>query len=281
MGAICSYFRKPSKVEESESHFIVTREENIFFTKNCHKKALLIGVNYDDNAYSNDDLRGCENDTQRIKKFLIDKLSFEEEDITVLLTESATRETIEIELLKLVDFAQFYEDSDIFLHYSGHGTFVSSNTESDNQIEAICPSDYVKSGLIFDHWIKDYVINMLPADCRMFCLIDCCHSGTCCNLCYEYRSENNLTKRLEDNSLCQASVVKISGCKDDQVSFDYYNSHREEFNGALTNAFIETFDEYYTFKDHLHQIRSYLQNRFTQIPNLTISHPKLVINYLM
>ena len=41
-----------------------------FFCKDKKKRALLIGINYDEDQYKDDDLNGCVNDLNNLKKFL-------------------------------------------------------------------------------------------------------------------------------------------------------------------------------------------------------------------
>lgn len=293
MGQICSLFKTVTNQLSSNEDEVHTNDAddiesttsnpqllyNIFNPLNS-KKALLIGVNYDSNYTRQDDLFGCENDTRRLKQFLIDNLHFAEEDIEILLTEESTKSNIENKLLEMVEFANNNNSSEVFISFSGHGSYMKNDDEVDGQSESICPVDYLRFGQIHDYWIKEYIIDKLPCDSKMFLLIDACHSGTVCNLSFQYDIKTMSTTKIEDNSACSANVVKISGCQDKQVSYDYYNVSEKEYNGALTNSFIETFEEQLDFKEHLLNIHEYLKNRFSQIPNLTYSKKDLLISKL-
>ena len=243
------------------------------------KAALLIGINYDLDKSKEDDLKGCENDTDRLKNFLMKEFHFNNDQISILKTKDATKRNIKKELLKLIEYANRHKNTEIFISYSGHGTFINSNLESDGQIEALCPIDYGTKGLIYDKWIKENFINNLPSHSKVFTLIDCCHSGTVFDLPYSFDCKNNQCKRLDENSYCDVSIVKISGCMDNQVSYDYYNSNLNKFGGALTNNFISTYKRGMSFKDHLIKIRvNLLAQNFDQLPNLTLSFDNL-LNY--
>lgn len=253
--------------------------KELFSSSNNHKIALLIGINYDTDALKDDDLKGCENDTDRLKRFLVDEFEFEENQIKILKTKEATKKNIKKALYKILQYSNSHPNTQIFISYSGHGTFVNSNIESDGQVEALCPIDYEKNGLIYDKWIKRNFIEQLTSDSRVFTLIDCCHSGTVFDLPYAFDCKNNTCRRYEENSECSVNIVKISGCMDDQVSYDYYNSDLKKFGGALTNNFISTYHKGITFKDHLLKIRlNLLKQKFDQLPNLTLSFDKL-LNY--
>ena len=52
------------------------------FTQNSSKKALLIGINYDNDNYNNDNLKGCENDCNELEQLLKEKLYFDSSNIT-------------------------------------------------------------------------------------------------------------------------------------------------------------------------------------------------------
>ena len=47
-----------------------------FFCKHKKKRALLIGINYDEDKFKDDDLNGCVNDLNNLKKFLKEKGGF-------------------------------------------------------------------------------------------------------------------------------------------------------------------------------------------------------------
>ena len=277
MGQIISYLFRTRKEDPFEMDAVEQISDKQFYSSSTNKKALLIGINYDKNQSDCDDLRGCENDTYRVRKFLIDRLEFQENQITTLSTDDSTRANLEHEILRLVDYAKQNGGSELFFHFSGHGASIEGGSESDGRLEALCPTDYHQSGMILDKWLKTNFLERLPCDCRLFCLVDCCHSGTNMNLPYSFDTIKACSRRDFDNTPCAAEIVKISGCLDNQVSYDYYEKKIQMFNGAMTNAFITTFNPDSDFKSIISRMTAHLKSqKFPQLPNLTSSLPELI-----
>lgn len=216
---------------------------NTYFSS-TKKKALLVGINYNDDQYKDDDLNGCVNDLNNLKKFLLTNLNFKEEDIITLTNNEATKMNIQDQILNLSVFSHNNPGSNIWLSYSGHGAQIDTLFDSELKSEIICPSDYMYSGVISDEWIEANFVRLLHPDTNAFALMDCCNSGSNLNLPFKYDSKNKYTlndhgySKKELESLC--NIVKISGCRDDQTSADYYDRKFNEFQGALTNAFLTT-----------------------------------------
>ena len=75
----------------------------------------------------------------------------------------------------------------------------------------------------------------------------------------------------------KANIIKISGCKDSQVSVDYFNSNDSEHQGVLTNAFLTTYHKSNKFSNRIKNINKYLRSRnFNQIPLLSFSKQNLL-----
>ena len=247
--------------------------DRMFTSLYVNKKALLIGINYDSNESNDDNLNGCENDMNRLSDYLQENCHFCDYSIKKLNSRTATKETIINEINEMVGFAQRNRCSELWFSYSGHGTHYFSFNEDDNQNEAICPSDYIKNGLISDDWLKENFINKLPDDCKLFVLMDCCHSGS--NMDLPYFVENNIVSLRDNMTIPQAKVIKFSGCLDDQVSMDYYNYKHREFQGAFTNSFVESFKNE-NMINNLGNINIYLKlYDFKQVSELALSHKEL------
>ncbi len=210
----------------------------------------------------------------RLNQWIKDNCFYKDEDIKKLDSKTATRENMENEIKELVKFANTNKNSELWFSYSGHGSHYFSSFEKDNQDEIICPSDYNISGFISDNWLRKEFLDKLPSDCKMVVLMDCCHSGS--NMDLPYCLENNKIQKREDTSnKMEAKVIKLSGCLDDQVSMDYYNSKMGEFQGAFTNAFVKSYE-----KENIQKIcdklNVYLQlNGFKQISELAMSDPNM------
>jgi len=273
-----------SLILESEEEEDVTH----IFTYDNEKKALLIGINYDQDMFKDDDLNGCVNDMNNLTSFLHSKCHFFDNDITRLCNNEASRENIQNELLDLVVFSHENPGCEIWLSYSGHGSNISSFTEDDSKSEVICPSDYASSGIITDEWIQDNFVKGLEKTTKVFVLMDCCNSGSNLNLPYRFKNgditinDNSYTKEELEN-LCY--IVKISGCEDDQTSADYFERSENEFQGALTNGFLyfseQVKTEHNSISFFYNNILSYLTYRgFTQRPVLAFSKSELLENKL-
>ena len=268
-------------IEEMNEEIALVEEKNTIYTVSGEKRALIIGINYNEDQMKEDDLQGCVNDMNNIKEVLQKRCYFMEEDITTLKNSEATWENIEDEILNLVIFSHKNPGSEIWLSYSGHGSNVTSFREEDLKSEVICPSDYATRGVITDRWLQENFVEGLEKTSKVFVLMDCCNSGSNLNLPYRYKGgdiiENDTSYTIDDlENLC--NIVKISGCEDDQTSADYYERKENEFQGALTNGFIHFHDD--KDKSILHfynNILAYLTFRgFTQRPVLTFSNTNML-----
>ena len=98
---------------------------NKTYFSSAKKKALLIGINYNEDNYKDDDLNGCVNDLNNLKEFL-KKLDFKKEEIVTLTNREATKERIQDEILNLSSFSHENPGSNIWLSYSGHGAQIET-----------------------------------------------------------------------------------------------------------------------------------------------------------
>jgi len=261
-------------VEEIIETPITQPERQCIFTKSPNKFGLLIGINYISNKSKNDDLNGCVNDMNNLCEFLQNDCHFSSKQLTVLENKNATYENIMIELGYLVYHSNEFPGSEIWFSYSGHGTSQYSFFEEDNRSEVICPSDYQECGLISDVWLQENFVRKLHKDTKLFVLMDCCNSGSNMNL--PYTLENGMAIKREYNydtsELC--TIVKISGCRDDQTSADYYDNIDKEFQGALTNEFLKL-DYHSSMATNIQSVVRNLTGRgFTQRPVLSFSNEK-------
>jgi hypothetical protein len=243
------------------------------FTPHRPKMALMIGINYIMNDEPFDNLNGCVNDIQNTERFLKSNCDFQNENITKLINDGASKQNIMDNLNKLVSYSHTIDNCELWLSYSGHGGGQFSINEEDNQCEFICPSDYLTNGVIYDTWLYENFIQKLSTSAKCFILMDCCNSKTNMNLPYSY----SYNKSHVDVTL--AKIIKISGCNDSQTSADYYDSESNSYQGALTNSFLKRF-EYYnkeTIATNFIYTRDNLKNRnFTQVPELTCSDTNLL-----
>ena len=274
-----------SDITDVDNILLEENDDNAIFTLSNEKKALVIGINYNEDQFKGNDLNGCVNDMNNLVSFLHTKCFFLKEDVKTLCNSEASRENIENELTKLVVFSHQNPGSEIWLSYSGHGSNVTSLTEEDSKSEVICPSDYASNGIITDSWIQHNFVQGLEKTTKVFVLMDCCNSGSNLNLPYRYQYDDvtsNDSSYTIDELVNLCNIVKISGCEDDQTSADYFERKDNEFQGALTNGFLHSPNG--SDKDIIHfynNILSYLISRgFTQRPVLSFSNGKLLNSQL-
>jgi len=248
------------------------------------KRALLIGINY---PGSQCELNGCANDCLTSIRILRDHFGYPEDNIQFLTDANGldsyrlpTRTNILDGIKWLVDGASAGDS--LFFHYSGHGTWIrdTDGDEKDGHDECLCPSDYEEAGLVVDDELYRLLIEPLPVGCRLFSLMDCCHSGTMLDLLYSYMPERSVEKSmvLTGNKECPAHVVMISGCRDDQTSADAFLDGK--YAGAMTTAFTKSLKNW--FKIHkgypkytklLSLMLKFMQTGgYSQRPQLNCSH---------
>ncbi|RWW74671.1 hypothetical protein BHE74_00017389 [Ensete ventricosum] len=175
------------------------------------KKAVLVGCNY---PGTKAELRGCINDVKRMRRCLVKRFGFADDDIAVLIdTDNAypqpTGANIRRALTRLVSSA---EPGDfLFVHYSGHGTRLPAETGDDDDTgydECIVPCDMnLITGpplLLFSPTLLFYSSYEYPCQgfvvfgCRITIVSDSCHSGGLIDKSKEQIGES--TKHQDDSS---------------------------------------------------------------------------------
>lgn len=240
------------------------------------KYSLIIGINY---KGTKSELNGCINDAVNIKQVLQSKFNFKEENIIMLTEENGNLPTafnIVNNLNSLINKANTTTNSEVWIHYSGHGSYINDTNgdEKDGKDEVIVPLDYMTSGVITDDYLHQQ-LSGLNSDAKCFCFFDCCHSGTIIDLKYKYNFNTNINEIENSASNITSKIVAISGCKDCQTSADFYNANCSNWAGAMTTALIDTLNKNnidISIFNLVDQIRNYLlTNNFKQIPQLTSS----------
>lgn len=103
--------------------------------------------------------------------------------------------------------------------------------------------------------------------------MDCCNSGSNMNLPYTFIDGlEEKRENIYDNDLC--TVLKISGCRDDQTSADYYDNIDKEYQGALTNEFLKLNHQSSMAVNIQSIVRNLTYRKFTQRPVLAFSNEK-------
>jgi hypothetical protein len=200
------------------------------------KRALLIGLNYKGTSY---ELNGCINDVMNIKRLLLFN-GYEEKNIVVLADNNPHRMPTRANILNELSKLTTLPSSEIFVHYSGHGSRVRDvNGDETSRLDSvIVPCDVLSTNVILDDVLFQYVSKF---KCKSILLFDSCNSGSVCDLPYMMSYNNgriiqSTTKRIV--KMTNPSVYMISGCRDNQYSEDAYSNGI--FYGAFTNAFLRS-----------------------------------------
>lgn len=220
------------------------------------KRALLIGINYFGSA---SELSGCINDIKNMKvvltemgytEFIVLHDGNEEEYPEFGSVKKPTRVNI---MAALQDIVAKSSDGDyIYWHYSGHGTQLrdvsgggTKTDEKDGMDEAICPVDYVDSGnsaedsgFIRDDWLRATLCGH-GKKIKVRAFMDCCHSGSICDLPYMY---NYYNRCYTESKPLSGDFITISGCKDNQTSADSQDDAGLP-SGAMTWALLKSLKE--------------------------------------
>ncbi|CAJ1942010.1 unnamed protein product [Cylindrotheca closterium] len=150
------------------------------------KRAILIGINY---VGQQGELSGCHNDVKNIKRYLIEKQGFQEQDMLILMDDGQHNEPTRKNIMDaFTRITQYSEAGDVvFVHYSGHGGRVedTSGDEEDGFDETLIPVDFKRAGQIVDDEVFATLVKPMKKDVHVTVLMDCCHSGTALDLPYE------------------------------------------------------------------------------------------------
>jgi len=264
--------RPTNRAKRFQNRPNVQRKERVI------KRALLIGINYTGTKHA---LSGCINDSHNLKDFLVKSNYFKQNEIIMMNDKIKggyypSRRNIEAQFRNLVSFANKHRSSKVllFVSYSGHGSYMidRNGDEKDGKDEVLCPIDCDRRGYIKDDFIKAQLINRLPSNVKLVMMVDACHSGTMCDLKFDYDKNNLGYSGSSKKSQSKCDVVMISGCMDSQTSADAYlrNKGKFQYQGAMTASFLANYHDNISYYDLLTKMRKWLKNRsFDQIPQLS------------
>jgi hypothetical protein len=240
----------------------------------------LIGINYIEDSRNR--LFGCIHDIQNIERKLrvtnpeckqFRSLSDDQSDPL----KKPTRQNILDGIRWLTTGLKSGES--VFFHYSGHGglTIDRSGDESSGYDSCIYPIRNGTIEVIIDDELRELLVKQIPANCKCFAVMDCCHSGSAFDQRYVYNAPSYGTLTFSQNEKYPAtngSVIMLSGCKDTQTAADTIDAKNVP-TGALTNALLAVWGKYgmnIKFKYLLWDVRSALQSGgYDQIPQLSCS----------
>ncbi|KAI4837175.1 metacaspase-1 [Plasmodium brasilianum] len=217
-------------------------EQILYFSSGNKKKALLIGINY---YGSKDELKGCTNDTVRMKNLLVSKYNFYDSSMNIVRlidneNDPNYRPTRRNILSAITWLTKENKAGDIlFFLYSGHGSQQKdlSYIEEDGYNETILPSDYKTEGHIIDDELHKHLIQPLNNGVKLIAVMDCCNSGSSIDLAYKYKMKSRKWKEVKNPFHVVCDVSQLSGCKDNDFSYEIDNG-RNAPGGSMVTAII-------------------------------------------
>lgn len=272
------------------------------------KKALLVGINYTNTCHPQ--LHGCIDDIVNISTLLVDCFNYDINNIIMLRDDVDNATTIDgfsdargagenrrnsgerssedlptrINILTHLSnlVKQSANLSEIWFHYSGHGSQINAvtNTKYNNLNEVILPVDYQTNGFIIDDEIYNIIKNV---KCKMILVFDSCHSGSICQLQWNllYTGSSIMKSKNNNKYIANPDILCFSSCKDSQTCADAYNNIKTQGVGVFTDSLIhclrtshENVDVLNLYSDICNYISS---NGFTQTPLLSCSSDSLGI----
>lgn len=234
------------------------------------KKALVVGINY---RGTSNELSGCIDDANNVVSMLLTK-GYSQDNIIVMTDDTDLKPTRNAILKALLDLL-LSGASKLYFHYSGHGTSIrdTNNDELDGYDEALVPIDFMESGMIIDDEIKGLLCCLTESQ-SLFCVLDCCHSGSGLDLKYNIfeRVGSRQVVLVEDKkeTPTRGNCIMLSGCLDNQTSADTYEEGQSQ--GAMTYGFLKALAEpsIKTYEELIVGIRAILKTKnYSQIPSLS------------
>ena len=245
-------------------------------------RVLSIGINY---VGTEAQLEGCLNDCINLKNATKAKSHIIMSEATNDDSLRPIKKNIMAQIAKFVSGVK--PGMNLLFQYSGHGSYSrdTSGDEDDGRDETICPLDYATAGDIKDDELRRILVDPLPNGCTLWCLMDCCHSGTVLDLKHNYqlapvpgrvgRRKNRYQIKHSKKILptnCQ--VICFSGCLDKQTSADAHIGGK--YQGAMTWGLLASIDALrrrgvpLTYRNIMRYLLRVMKNNgFDQIPQIS------------
>lgn len=259
-------FNKLNKIRKNKIRNIKRRiNEQIKFIRGMNrlpqKKGLLIGINY---TGSYNELYGCINDTIDVSNVLKQK-GYE---IIFINDNSEIKPTKENILNSIKELLQnsYYGDK-LVLYYSGHGSQIRdyNNEEIDNKDEIIITYD---EKYISDDEFQILLNENMKKGVKINIFMDCCNSGTQFDLKYVYKPKWKVNKNYKN---INGNVIMISGCRDNEVSYEAYINNKN--SGAFTFTLLKYINNNFNYNKLMNIINKQLKkNYFNQKPQLSSNY---------
>lgn len=220
------------------------------------RRALIIGidiylpgnvtrVNSERTSWIN--LDGCVNDAMSIKTLLESKYGFNEDHITLLANDKATRKAIVDGIKQLTAISQ--KGDLVVVYYAGHGSQIRNiaSNEADQKDETIVPSDaYLGSADIRDKEINELFYRLSEKGVILTAIFDSCHSGSISRGLADHEPKSRYLAPIPNawvndpampHDLLANNVLIISAAQDDETAKEQVDEQGNP-HGAFTYALI-------------------------------------------
>jgi len=212
------------------------------------KKAVLIGCNYQNTPY---ELNGCINDIDTMRNLLKKYFNYTDSEIIIMtddLDKSSKFYPTKNNIMNMLKNTFINTLDQIYIHYSGHGSNIidRNKDELDNFDECIIPADYYNGQYIIDDELYTLFTYVKPS-CQLLLSLDCCMSGTICDLnyCYNY---NHITRNFNVSNVNKKNIyetkniISFSAVQDNQSALDVYVNNKSQ--GAFTMSINNVLNKY-------------------------------------
>jgi hypothetical protein len=237
-------------------------------------RALLVGINYTSTPY---ELYGCINDALNVQTQL-QKFYPECKDYRLITDQTATKPT-KANILAAISWlvTGLVPGQNVYFHFSGHGGRVrdKNGDEVSGMDSCIYPISGRSMETITDDELRAALAAKIPAGCKCFVTLDCCHSGTAVDLrCLWQAPQAGVVTYREDQKYAKTAgdVLFLSGCRDAETAMDTVGIDDRPC-GAMTMALLETWKRYgpaIKLKYLLWDVRQFLREYgYKQVPELS------------
>jgi hypothetical protein len=203
------------------------------------KRALLIGCNYLNTTY---ELNGCINDVTTMNNILKRYMNFNDSEI-IQMTDNLSRTSnlypSKNNIINILKQIFLLTDEYIYIHYSGHGSNIidKNKDELDKYDECLIPADYNNGENIIVDDDLFLLFKFIKPSCQVFISLDCCLSGTLCDLnyCFNYNKNTkkfNIINTNKKNIYETKNIISLSAVQDNQYAYDIYKNGKAQ--GAFT-----------------------------------------------
>lgn len=244
-------------------------------------KAVFVGINYVGTAAA---LNGCITDTKLALKTMREFgfKGIENKDYLILTEEKGRQRPTKDNIIKAMQWlTKDAKANDVlWFHFSGHGSQQKcgpyDKEEMDGLDETLVPLDYDTAGMITDNDMYTSLVKNIPKDSTLYCIFDCCHSGTILDLkhVYDERKRTWVTDpSIRDRRENEGLVYLVSGCQSAQTSADLPPSSKlailKESIGAMSASLYPCLGKPFTWINFISRVRETLKGaKMTQVPQL-------------